>query len=218
MEPDIFEIWIPVMPVGFPAGQLQINFHITRHRRLGVELNDRVAKIWAGAVIPEAGMQHTHGAAVGEFQLLAQEALVMPDVLQQRLGREIVLAQDAERAKRRAPLRIEISQRGGHARCFERAGGKVKRADKTPNFKIQIPTNSNRANSKFQSPPPAVRSWNLELGVYLGFGIWDLNFLPAIAASISPASIGMSFIKSRFPCSPTTIVFSSRTAIFSARM
>ena len=83
--------------------RLQIDFHIAAHGRFTCELPHRVAKIRPGTVIPEARMQHAQRAAVREFQFVPQQALVMPDVLQQRLGRKVVLTQDAEGTERGAP-------------------------------------------------------------------------------------------------------------------
>src|ERR1041385_4574865 len=62
--------------------------------------------------------------------------------------------------------------------------------------------------SKFQSQSASFRF--LEFGILSSFDIRHLEFR-FIAASISPASIGTSAIKSVLPFSPMTIVFSNRT-------
>src|SRR5207248_5414857 len=43
-----------------------------------------------------------------------------------------------------------------------------------PDPKSQIPNKSQ--NSKFQLPAPVAFIRRLELGIFLGFGIWDLGF------------------------------------------
>ena len=83
VQNDVLEAGILVVAVRVPAGGNQINFHIARHGLFAFKLQDRAAKIRSALDTHEAGMQHAHGSSIGGFELVALEALMPPDGLQQ---------------------------------------------------------------------------------------------------------------------------------------
>lgn len=112
------EVGISIMRVGFPSRGIQIDLNVTCHGRLAGELQHRVAEIRPRAVIPETRMQHAHRPAIGELQFIAKNALMMPDVLEQRFGRRILIPQRSKWLKRRAPLEIELRAGRKHSDCL----------------------------------------------------------------------------------------------------
>ena len=74
------------MAVAAPAGGVQINLDIAAARRPACESQNRASKIGASFVIPETGMKNDQFLAVQGPQLIAPQALMLPDALQQSFG------------------------------------------------------------------------------------------------------------------------------------
>jgi hypothetical protein len=93
-----------------------INFDITRARFLLAELEHGPAEIRPGPVIPETGMKHANRLAIAGAEIIAAEALVVPDVLQQTFGRMrgIAFAQERKSLLLRAPLSVKVRPERGH--------------------------------------------------------------------------------------------------------
>src|SRR5579862_2962270 len=93
-----------------PAQRREIQFDIAALRRRLADLENGLAEIGTGLVVPEAGMEHLDGAAVGGLELIALEALMLPNQLQEllgngRLGR--MFAENLGRPTPGPPLRIQ---------------------------------------------------------------------------------------------------------------
>jgi hypothetical protein len=127
VQNDIFEIGILVMAVRVPAGGNQINFHVAGNWRLIFKLQNCTAKIWSALGAGKTGMQHTHIFSVRRFELVALEALVLPDGLQQFFRRRGTgVAQDVDGAALLAPDGVEVFRAGVHAAVFCATGRNVK--------------------------------------------------------------------------------------------
>ena len=73
------------------------------------------AKIRAALDAHKTRMKHPHGFAVQRAQLLALEPLMLPNGLQQALGRGVVgITERGDRAVPAAPLGIETGGSQGH--------------------------------------------------------------------------------------------------------
>jgi hypothetical protein len=73
--------------MGVPILRQHVNLDVTRVRFLLADLQDGAVKIGSGLVIPKARMQHAHRLAVQGAEIVAAEALVVPDVLEEAFGR-----------------------------------------------------------------------------------------------------------------------------------
>jgi hypothetical protein len=74
-----------------------------------------VAEIRAAFQIMKPGMKNSHGLAVQGSELVAQQALVLPDGLQEALWWGIhILAQDQSDATLNAPAGVKAVLNGGH--------------------------------------------------------------------------------------------------------
>src|SRR5687767_14625762 len=90
--PQDMQYYLLVGGVGFvtvatPAAGLQIDFYVADQRGRVADLNDGAAKIRARFLVPEPGMNDAQALAVDGFEVVAEEALVMPNLLEQALGR-----------------------------------------------------------------------------------------------------------------------------------
>ena len=109
MQLDVFESGIFIVAMHMPAGGTQVNFHVADERRFVAQLQHRAAKIRPAFDADKTGMKYADASAVTGFELVAPEALVLPDGLQQPLGRPaVVLAQRADVAAAFAPPGVEI--------------------------------------------------------------------------------------------------------------
>lgn len=70
------------MAVAAPATGMQIDFDITAARRVGNDLHNGLAEIGTGLVIPESRMKNPDLFPVQGSQLIAQQPLVLPDLLE----------------------------------------------------------------------------------------------------------------------------------------
>ncbi len=75
------------MSMRAPAIGLKINFNIAGAGGFRTELQNRTAKIRPGLAIMKTGMKNAHGLTVQSLQLVAQQALMQPDNLQQPFRR-----------------------------------------------------------------------------------------------------------------------------------
>jgi len=108
MQNDIAKSWIAVVPVRPPASDADVHFHIAGAWSGIADLDERVPKIRTAFHIGETGMKQTKTLAVQSLQLIAAQTLVLPDGLEQTLGRRIaVVAQNRCRPAARAPLGVE---------------------------------------------------------------------------------------------------------------
>jgi len=135
MQNDILKIRIAVMAVRAPAARAQIHFHVPGTRRVVTDLNNRAAKVRSAFGAGETGVQHAHARAPGGLELVAPEALMLPDGLQQAFGRRIIfVAQDIRRAATQAPVGVKIFRRRRHCGLLLRLrSSKVKPARKILN-------------------------------------------------------------------------------------
>jgi len=104
------------MTVSAPARRVQIDFHITGGGRTVRHLKDGVAEIRSGFVIPKPGVKNPYRASVQGIQLVALQALVLPDLLEQSFGRSIArgFVQRVGGPRAGSPLRVEIGRKAGH--------------------------------------------------------------------------------------------------------
>jgi hypothetical protein len=66
---------------------MQVDFDITAARPFIADLEDRLAEIRTGFVIPKTGVKNLHGLPVQGPQLIALQSLMLPDLLQDAFGR-----------------------------------------------------------------------------------------------------------------------------------
>jgi hypothetical protein len=113
-------------------------------------LNNRVAKVRPGLVVPETGVKNANCFSVQRFQLVAKEALVMPDDLKQffRDG-QAGFAEEKRFAALQPPIGVTVGFKRGHRHCFSiRAFAKSSLA-----FRGRIRTLSSAARSALQFQP-----------------------------------------------------------------
>jgi hypothetical protein len=75
----VLKIFISVVSVRAPAAGLQINFHVAGNRLFIFKLQNRAAKIRPAFDADEAGMKNADGFSIGRFELVAAQALMLPD-------------------------------------------------------------------------------------------------------------------------------------------
>ena len=103
------------MAVCVPAIRVEVYFNIAGARRGVAELNDRAAKIRAAFAADESGVKNPHGLAVQGFQLVAEQALVLPDGLEKFFRRRgFAFAQNPCAAALQAPPGIITVRIAGH--------------------------------------------------------------------------------------------------------
>jgi hypothetical protein len=106
--------------MGLPVLGDQIDLDVARAWFVLAELEDSGAEIRAWLVIPEAGMEHSQRLAIEGAEVLAAQALVVPDALEQALRRMggIALAQEVFGLLLRAPLSVKIRAGCAHVQSF----------------------------------------------------------------------------------------------------
>src|SRR5688572_580753 len=117
MQNDILVVRVRGVSVPAPAADLQIDLDVADFRGRVVELNDRVSKIRPRLFVPESGMDHAHALAVEGAQVVAPNALVKPNLLQQTFRRNIAasFAKICSRMRALAPFLIKMRIEQGHA-------------------------------------------------------------------------------------------------------
>jgi hypothetical protein len=116
MQDDARKFRVVLVMMRLPILREQINLDIARLRFVRAKLQNGPAKIRTGAVIPKAGMKHSHLLAIDGAEILAPETLVMPDTLQEAFGRMrgIAFAQERPCLLLRAPLCVKVRPESGH--------------------------------------------------------------------------------------------------------
>src|SRR5580700_2482044 len=94
MEQDVFEIGIAVVAMGSPASGAQIHFHITGAWCVAPDLQNRPTKIRTAFKISKAGVKNADTFPVCRFQFASPEPLMLPDGLDEPLGRKRPVAQE----------------------------------------------------------------------------------------------------------------------------
>jgi hypothetical protein len=95
MQDDVLEGGVAIMAVGMPAAGTEVHFHVAGPWRLVADLHNRAAKIRSALHAAETGMKDTDRFTVQGLELFAEQALVLPDGLQEALGRGVtVLVKD----------------------------------------------------------------------------------------------------------------------------
>ena len=108
VQDDILKRGIPVVAVGAPTAGPEVNFHVTRTRRIVADLHERIAKIRPALDVGKTGMKHADAPPVQCHKLVAPQSLMLPDDLQQALrGRVRVVAQEGRDTAPDPPLRVK---------------------------------------------------------------------------------------------------------------
>lgn len=87
MKNHLAESGIGMMPVSAPVAHAKINFYVPADRRGVPDSQHRITKVRARFTIPKTRMQDPHGTAIHGLELIPTESLVMPDGLDEALGR-----------------------------------------------------------------------------------------------------------------------------------
>src|SRR5688572_21464384 len=108
------------MPVPAPAACLQVDFDVADFGGRVVELNNGVAKIRSRFLVPKARVNHADTPAVERAQIVAANALMKPNLLQQTLGRNIAaaFAQIGPGMGALTPFLVEMWIEQGHSSRF----------------------------------------------------------------------------------------------------
>ena len=115
VQDDVLEGGVTVMAVGAPAAGTEINLDVAGLGRVVAKLDERAAEIGAALHAAETGMKDADGLTVQGLKLFAEQALVLPDGLQEAFGRRVpVVAQDGDDPATDAPLGIEAGQDRRH--------------------------------------------------------------------------------------------------------
>jgi hypothetical protein len=122
MQNDILKIWITVMPMIVPTVGTQIDFDVATCCDVIADLQNGPPKIRPGFVVPKTGMKNSHRSSVQRPQLIAKEALMVPNNLKQLFGEwRGGLAQEESFAASKPPVGVKICSRRGHRHCFSTA-------------------------------------------------------------------------------------------------
>jgi hypothetical protein len=109
VKQDVLEIPVAVVTVCAPAAGAKVNFHVAGTRRTVADLNDRAPKIRPAFDAGKTGMQNANGSSIRSFELVAAQALMPPNGLEQALGWNVVcIAQKTGRAGRHSPNGIKF--------------------------------------------------------------------------------------------------------------
>jgi hypothetical protein len=113
MQDHSFEGRIAIVPMSAPAARSQIHFHIALGGWRIANLDKRATEIRPSFQIMEARMKNPNWLTVQGFKLIAQQPLVLPDGLEQALGRRFrVFAQDRHQSGADAPLGVKAVLHG----------------------------------------------------------------------------------------------------------
>jgi hypothetical protein len=77
---------IDVVFVAMPCGGVQVDLDIAGSGEIIAELDEGIAEVRAGLVIPETGVKNSDGLAVQGEELIAADALVLPEGLEKAFG------------------------------------------------------------------------------------------------------------------------------------
>jgi hypothetical protein len=76
--------------VRVPAIDPKVNFHVAGARRVVADLQNCAAKIRSAFDAGKAGMKNANDFSFGGFELVATQALMLPNRLEQAFGRHTV--------------------------------------------------------------------------------------------------------------------------------
>lgn len=129
VEDDVFECGIFVVTVSAPAVVANVHFDVAARGSGIAELDHGVAKVRATLDTRETGMKNPHALAVHCGQLIAAQALVLPDGLEKFFRRRVVrVAKFSGEAVACAPFGVKVGYLGKHLELLlRRASRKVKR-------------------------------------------------------------------------------------------
>jgi len=82
MEHDFFEVGIGIMTVLAPTSGREIDFDIADDWGSIAEAEDGLEEVWAGAVVPEPGMEYLERGAVEAAEFATAQPLAGPDLLE----------------------------------------------------------------------------------------------------------------------------------------
>ncbi len=99
---------VRLMFVTAPRRRVEVDFDIPGDWRIGVKLKHGSAKIRSGLVVPKAGMKDPETPAILNAQPITQHALVLPDGLEETLGRLAGFPKPRERSPGYSPLRVNF--------------------------------------------------------------------------------------------------------------
>ncbi len=116
VENDVLVSGIAVVAMAAPTGRVQINLDITAARGAVAELQNGLAEVRTGFVVPEAGMKNADPVSVQGLQAVALQSLVQPDLLHQpfRRGRFARFAQGQRCRRLGAPFGVKLGRNTGH--------------------------------------------------------------------------------------------------------
>jgi hypothetical protein len=77
---------IDVVAVAVPGGGVQIDLDIAGPGKIIAELDQGIAEVGAGFMVPETGVKNPEGTTVQGDELIPAEALVLPERLEKALG------------------------------------------------------------------------------------------------------------------------------------
>ena len=86
MQKDIPEGGIHIVPMGVPTTGTQIHLHVPAPRRLFTKLKDGAAEVGTSFQILKTRVKHSNIFPVQGVQMVAQQALLAPNGLQQAFG------------------------------------------------------------------------------------------------------------------------------------
>lgn len=129
VEDHILERWILVVTMSAPARVADVHFNVAGDGSVVSKLNHSLAEVRSAFHAAEAGMQHAHALDVERGQLIAAQALMLPDGLKKLLRRCVWrIAQSGCQAVSRPPQGVKVVGIGKHLELLLRwASRKVKR-------------------------------------------------------------------------------------------
>lgn len=83
MELNVAVVGVDVVAMSVPCGGVQVDFDVARSGKILAELNEGVAKIGAGFVVPKARVKNSERLTVQRDEFVSAEALVQPECLQE---------------------------------------------------------------------------------------------------------------------------------------
>jgi len=155
VQDDILKCGIAIMSVRAPAAGAEVHFHVAGAHGIVADLHHGTTKIRSTFDAAKTRMKQAHALTVQRRQLLATQALVLPDGLEQALGwRVVVVAQHAGDPGAQTPLRIEIGGQAGHRTLLLRRWFcKVKRRGWNAEFIPRVPARTRFTRNEFRAPP-----------------------------------------------------------------
>jgi len=115
MQEYLSERGIAIVTMSSPTARAQVHFDVTGMRAILPELHHGPAKIRPAFNIVKSRVKNTNGHSVQSLKLIAKQSLVLPNRLEQPLGRrDSVLMQERHHAALHAPLSVKIIEHSQH--------------------------------------------------------------------------------------------------------